>query len=191
MFTDLRKKIRLLQPERRKNRHLRKAFRQLQEISKTSFDYYSEVYRTQKIVENLYDVERKRSVTMHGILSALEILIDKKLSFNDQMDKILKILIKTTKGDRSFLFKTCIGFDDCMELVNYSGEFDVLYEDNKSTFIKYPGFHEYGKKVIHGYEFRCKIPGRFNKQIIYVKVHLIGPNKTVGPPSNTVRIVVE
>ena len=57
--------------------------------------------------------------------------------------------------------------------------------------IEYQGYHEFGKEVIRGEGFFCRVPGKSEGQIYFFKVHLIGPERVVGPPSNRVRVVVE
>jgi hypothetical protein len=56
--------------------------------------------------------------------------------------------------------------------------------------IEYRGYHRFGPEVVTGTGFGCELPLE-RQEIYYFKVHLLGPDDAVGPPSNTVRVVVE
>ena len=55
-------------------------------------------------------------------------------------------------------------------------------------------FHEYevfDQEVIIGGDFLCLMPDNEQGKVYFFRVHLIGAEGTMGPPSNTVRIAVE
>jgi hypothetical protein len=55
--------------------------------------------------------------------------------------------------------------------------------------IEYRGSHRFGPEVVKGAGFGCEVPVDVKEDIYYFKVHLLGPDNTVGPPSNAVRVV--
>ena len=56
--------------------------------------------------------------------------------------------------------------------------------------ISYQGYDDYGPEVIIDNGFSCRMTEEFKKgQITFYKVHLIGPNGSIGPPSDRVRVV--
>ena len=57
--------------------------------------------------------------------------------------------------------------------------------------IQYGGFHEFGPEVVTDGGLLCKVPAKMKQQIYFYKVHLVGPDSTVGPPSNRIRLDVE
>lgn len=57
--------------------------------------------------------------------------------------------------------------------------------------ITYQGYHEFGREVITGEGFFCKMPGTIKGQIHFFKVHLIGPDDSVGPSSDSIRVAVK
>jgi len=57
--------------------------------------------------------------------------------------------------------------------------------------IKYQSYHGFGSEVITEEGFRCKVPDTIKGQIYFLEVRLMGPGKTLGPPSNRVKVVVE
>ena len=57
--------------------------------------------------------------------------------------------------------------------------------------IEYHGHHTFGPEVITEEGFFCRVPGKIKGQIYFFKVDLIGPDETVGPPSERVKVVVE
>ena len=57
--------------------------------------------------------------------------------------------------------------------------------------VTYHGYHEFGREVITPDGFLCKVPGTLKGQIHFFKVHLIGPDDSVGPSSNRVQVAVK
>jgi predicted small lipoprotein YifL len=57
--------------------------------------------------------------------------------------------------------------------------------------ITYQGYYEFGREVITEEGFFCKAPGIIQGQINFFKVHLIGPDGSVGPSSDSVQVVVK
>jgi hypothetical protein len=57
--------------------------------------------------------------------------------------------------------------------------------------IEYRDHHRFGPEVVTGTGFGCEVPVDTKEEIYYFKVHLVGPDDAVGPPSNTVRVVVD
>ncbi len=54
--------------------------------------------------------------------------------------------------------------------------------------IQYRDYYEYGEEVITSKGFHCKIPAADKDLIYLLKVHLTGPNNTLGPASDIVRV---
>ncbi|MDY7034958.1 MAG: hypothetical protein SV375_02175 [Thermodesulfobacteriota bacterium] len=57
--------------------------------------------------------------------------------------------------------------------------------------IEYHGHHGFGPEVIAKEGFFCRVPGKMRGQIYFFKVHLIGQDETVGPPSLKIRVEVK
>ena len=57
--------------------------------------------------------------------------------------------------------------------------------------IDYAGYHEFGPEVVTAKGFSCRMPEMVKGEIYFFKVHLIGPDGAVGPPSNRIRVDVE
>ena len=110
--------------DRRKDKDLRDAIDQFQNVVEKSTEYYLKVANTQSAIERLYNIEKRRSGTMQGVLNALEFLINRELSFDEQIDSVLKILINTTDCERAFLYKKN---KDELKIINEVG----LYLDDK------------------------------------------------------------
>jgi hypothetical protein len=56
--------------------------------------------------------------------------------------------------------------------------------------IEYKGFQLFGKEVLTPTGFACKVPGIERENIYYFEVRAVGPNGSLGPPSNRVRVEV-
>jgi hypothetical protein len=54
--------------------------------------------------------------------------------------------------------------------------------------IKFTRYYEFGAEVITSKGFHCIIPGADKVRIYHIKVHLTGPDNTVGPASDIIRI---
>jgi hypothetical protein len=54
--------------------------------------------------------------------------------------------------------------------------------------IEYRGSHRFGSEAVRGNRFNCEVPVDVKEDLYYFKVHLLGPDNTAGPPSNTVRM---
>ena len=86
-----------------------------------------------------------------------------------------------------------------------SGETADLVKGARVYYAQYPleeapcaecpvAFHGYDtldQKVITEGDFLCRMPGNDQGEVYFFKVHLIGAEGAMGPPSNTVRVVVE
>ncbi len=57
--------------------------------------------------------------------------------------------------------------------------------------IKYQGYQAFGAEVVTEEGFLCRIPLKGQGQVYFFGVNLIGPSEAVGPPSETVKVVVE
>jgi predicted small lipoprotein YifL len=57
--------------------------------------------------------------------------------------------------------------------------------------IEYRGSHGFGPEVVTGTTFACEVPVERKGEIYYFRVHLLGPDGAVGPPSNAVRVVID
>jgi hypothetical protein len=57
--------------------------------------------------------------------------------------------------------------------------------------IEYQGYEAHGADVIKEEGFFCRIPVKGQGQVYFFRVNLIGPGGEMGPPSETVKIVVE
>jgi hypothetical protein len=57
--------------------------------------------------------------------------------------------------------------------------------------IEYRGSLRFGPEVVRGNRLNCEVSVDAKDDRYYFKVHLLGPDNTVGPPSNTVRMKVE
>lgn len=57
--------------------------------------------------------------------------------------------------------------------------------------IEYQGYQAFGAEVIMEDGFSCDMPAKSEQHIYYFRVNLIGPGGTIGPPSDTVKVVVE
>ena len=57
--------------------------------------------------------------------------------------------------------------------------------------IEYGGFREFGPEAVTEGGLFCKVPARMKQQVYFFKVHLMGPDSTVGPPSNRIRLDVD
>lgn len=57
--------------------------------------------------------------------------------------------------------------------------------------IEYIHRRDFGTEVITEKGFSCKLPADESGQVYFLKVHLIGPDNTVGPPSARVKVIVE
>ena len=68
-----------------------------------------------------------------------------------------------------------------------------LPEDTPCTEcpIEFHGFDTFGQEVIAEEDFVCRVPARNQGRVHFFKVHLIGAQNAMGPPSNTVKLVVE
>ena len=57
--------------------------------------------------------------------------------------------------------------------------------------IEFHGFDTFGQEVIAEEHFVCHVPGRNQGKVHFFKVHLIGTQDAMGPPSHTVKVVAE
>ena len=57
--------------------------------------------------------------------------------------------------------------------------------------VEYGGSHEFGREVFTEGSLSCKVPAQMKQQVYFFKVHLLGPDNTVGPPSDRIRLDVE
>ena len=57
--------------------------------------------------------------------------------------------------------------------------------------IEFHGFDTFGQEVIAEEHFVCRVPWRNQGKVHFFKVHLIGPQDAMGPPSNTVKVDAE
>ena len=73
----------------------------------------------------------------------------------------------------------------------YYGQYPLETPPCDSCPIEYHGYHGFGSEVITDEGFSCKVPVEKKGQIHFLKVHLIGPEGAMGPPSNRVKIIVK
>lgn len=57
--------------------------------------------------------------------------------------------------------------------------------------IEYQGHHSFGAEVVTEEGLRCRVPVKVQGQVYFFRVNLIGPGERMGPPSETVKVVVE
>jgi hypothetical protein len=57
--------------------------------------------------------------------------------------------------------------------------------------IEYGGFNIFGPEVVTEGGLSCKVHAKMRQQIYFFKVHLMGPDNSMGPPSNRIRLDVE
>ena len=57
--------------------------------------------------------------------------------------------------------------------------------------VPFHGYDVFNQEVIVEGDFLCRMPGNDQGKVYFFKVHLIGAEGIMGPPSNTVRVVVE
>lgn len=57
--------------------------------------------------------------------------------------------------------------------------------------IEYQGYHALGPEVATEKGFHCRIPSKDRERVYFFKVHLIGKEETLGPPSDRVQITVK
>ena len=57
--------------------------------------------------------------------------------------------------------------------------------------VLFHGYDIFDQEVLVDGDFLCHMPGNDQDKVYFFKVHLIGTEGTMGPPSNTVRVVVE
>ena len=57
--------------------------------------------------------------------------------------------------------------------------------------IEYQGYQAFGAEVVTEEGFLCRIPVKGQGQAYFFRVNLIGPSEAIGPPSDTVKVVVE
>ena len=57
--------------------------------------------------------------------------------------------------------------------------------------IEFHGYYTFGEEVITEEGFFCRVPGEIHGKVCFFKVNLIGAEGAIGPPSNTVRVVVD
>jgi predicted small lipoprotein YifL len=57
--------------------------------------------------------------------------------------------------------------------------------------IEYQGHRSFGAEVVTEEGFFCTLPGKVQGRVYFFRVNLIGPGGRMGPPSETVKVVVE
>jgi hypothetical protein len=57
--------------------------------------------------------------------------------------------------------------------------------------IEYQGHQSFGAEVVTEEGFLCKVPIKVRGQVYFFRVNLMGPGGKMGPPSETVKVVVE
>ena len=57
--------------------------------------------------------------------------------------------------------------------------------------IEYQGHQAYGADVVKEEGFLCRVTVKVQGQVYFFRVNLIGPGGEMGPPSETVKVVVE
>lgn len=70
----------------------------------------------------------------------------------------------------------------------YYGIYDAEEPPCETCPVRYHGYHEFGVEVITDQGFVCKVPGKVKDGLYFFKVHLIGPEGELGPPSERIRI---
>jgi len=57
--------------------------------------------------------------------------------------------------------------------------------------IEYQGHQSFGAEVVTEEGFLCTVPIKVPGQVYFFRVNLIGPGGEMGPPSETVKVIVE
>lgn len=57
--------------------------------------------------------------------------------------------------------------------------------------IEYHRYHGFGAEVVGKEGFICKVPVKSKGEIYFLKVHLIGRGGALGPPSESIKVVVD
>jgi len=70
----------------------------------------------------------------------------------------------------------------------YYGAYDPAEPPCEDCPVRYHGYHEFGVEVITADGFSCKVPGKVRDTLYFFKVHLIGPDGELGPPSNRTKV---
>ncbi len=95
------------------------------------------------------------------------------------------------KGDISGLKKPKRALGQIKGARVYYGQYPLKTPPCDGCPIEYHGDHEFGAEVITEEGFFCKVPVEKKGQIIFLKVHLFGPEGAMGPPSNRVKVIVK
>ncbi len=70
----------------------------------------------------------------------------------------------------------------------YYGAYDPSAPPCEGCPVRYHGYHEFGPEVLEGGGFRCRVPGKRRENLYFFKVHLLGPEGEIGPPSDRARV---
>lgn len=70
----------------------------------------------------------------------------------------------------------------------YYGEYPPDNPPCEGCPVKYQGYHGFGKDVVREEGFFCEVPGKTRDRIYFFCVYLIGPEGSLGPPSERLRV---
>jgi predicted small lipoprotein YifL len=57
--------------------------------------------------------------------------------------------------------------------------------------IEYQGYHGFGAEVVTEEGFLCRVPVKVQGHVYFFRVNLVGADGAIGPPSDTIKVVVE
>jgi hypothetical protein len=73
----------------------------------------------------------------------------------------------------------------------YYAQFPLEAPPCEGCPIEYQGYQSVGAEAVMEEGFLCTIPARVQRQVYFFRVNLIGAGGRMGPPSETVKVVVE
>jgi predicted small lipoprotein YifL len=73
----------------------------------------------------------------------------------------------------------------------YSAQFSLEDPPCEGCPIEYQGYQSFGAEVVTEEGFFCTLPVKVQRQVYFFRVNLIGSGGRMGPPSETVKVVIE
>lgn len=95
------------------------------------------------------------------------------------------------KGNISSLQGSKGGRDQIKGARVYYAQYPLESPPCASCPIEYEGYHGFGAEVVVEEGFFCRVPIRVRGQVYFFRVNLMGPGGATGPPSDTIKVVVE